>query len=138
MSESRIGQLLQAIDKLDVDATMALTAPDVKLQTADGRQAEGSAAVHQLLADFFATLHATTHQIVRQWHPDDVLIAEVQATYELADRTLIGPFPRVFIVTDGPGGFTDLRVYGAHEQPLTDRHDAEHEMRLGGRWIPPL
>jgi SnoaL-like domain len=138
MSESRIDQLLGAIDRLDVDAMMALAAPDIRLLTVDGRRAEGTAAARELLAEFLGMLRSSTHQVTAEWHPDDVLIAEVQASYELHDRTLIGALPRAFIVRDGPDGFVELHVYGAHEQPLAERSTGEHEMRLGGYWIPPL
>ena len=136
MSESPIDQLLSAIDKLDMDAVMALLAPDVRMLSADGRRAEGAAAVRELLADFFAMLRSCTHRITAEWHPDDVLIAEVEATYELKDSTRIGALARAFVLRAQPDGLADLRVYGAHERPIGER--SEREMRLGGRWIPLL
>ncbi len=121
MSESPIDQLLSAIDKLDMDAVMALLAPDVRLLSADGRRAEGAAAARELLTDFLAMLRSCTHRITAEWHPDDVWIAEVEATYELKDRTRIGALARAFVLRAQPDGFADLRVYGAHERPLSDR-----------------
>jgi hypothetical protein len=136
VSESPIGQLLSAVDKLDMDAVTALLAPDVCMLSADGRRAEGATAVRELLTEFLAMLRSCTHRITAEWHPDDVWIAELEATYELKDRTRIGPLARAFVARAQPDGLADLHVYGAHERPLDDR--SEREMRLGGRWIPPL
>jgi hypothetical protein len=138
MSESPLERLLGAIDALDLDATMAAAAPDVKLLTVDGHRAEGAAPVRELLADFLGRLRATTHTITAQWHVEDVWIAEVDATYELKDRTRIAALPRAFFVRESPDGFADLRVYGAHEQPLRDHRAGGGGMTLGGHWIPPL
>ena len=51
MSDSPIEQLLTAIDALDVDATMALMAPEVRLLAVDGRRGEGTEMVRKLLTD---------------------------------------------------------------------------------------
>jgi SnoaL-like domain len=139
VEESPIDRLLRAVDELDVDAALASAAPDMCMLTADGRRAEGIAAVRELLTDFLGALHATKHTITAQWHPEDVWIAEVEATYELKqDRTRIAGLPRAFILRDGPAGVVDLRVYGAHEQPLGEHRSGGEGMRLGGYWIPPL
>ena len=138
MNESPIDQLLAGLDKLDVDAALASAASDVRLLTVDGRRAQGTAAVLELLDEYVAQLRSTSHRVTAQWHPDGVWIAEVEASYQLKDLTRIGPRPRVFVMREGPEGFVDLRVYGAHEQALTDRRSGEHEMLVAGRWIPPL
>jgi len=138
VGESPIERLLQAIDKLDVDAVMALAAPDIKLLVVDGRHAEGAVAVRELLAAFMSELRSSAHRVTDQWHVDDVWIAEVLASYELTDRTRPGELSRAFIIREGSGGFSDLRVYGAHERPLEEHQSPGHELRLGGRWIPPL
>jgi len=135
---SPIAQLLAAIDKLDVDAAMALVAPDGRLLAVDGRRAEGSESVRDLLTDFLAKLRSTTHRITAEWHQDDVWIAEVEATYELLDWLQIQALPRAFVLREGPEGFVDLRVYGAHERPLAEHRTGAEGMRVGGRWIPPL
>jgi hypothetical protein len=138
VSESPIHRLLGALDALDVDAVLAPAAPDIRLLTADGRQAEGAAAVRQLLVDFLGQLRATAHTITAQWHEDDAWIAEVEATYELKDRTRLAAIPRAFILRVGPAGWSDLRVYGAHEHPLGESRARDEGMRIGGHWIPPL
>jgi hypothetical protein len=138
MSESPIDRLTVALDRLDVDGAMALLAPGGRLLTADGRRAEGSDAVRELLTEFLAQLHSTTHQITDQWHPDDVWIAEVEATYELRDGLQTGTLPRVFVLREGPGGVDDVRVYGAHERPLSEHRNGEEGLWVGARWLPPL
>jgi hypothetical protein len=138
MQESPVEELLEAVDELDVDAVLARAAPDVRLLTVDGRRAEGREGMRELIADFVDALRSSTHRVTAQWHPDDVWIAEVDATYELKDFTRIGVLPRVFVLRDGPDGLLDMRVYGAHERPLAELRSSEHEMRLGGHWIPPL
>jgi len=136
--ESPIEQLLRAVDSLDLEAVIALVAPDVQLLMVDGHRAAGTAEMRALLRDFLAALRSSTHRITAQWHPDEVWIAEVDATYELRDMTRIGVLPRAFVVRAGPDGLSDVRVYGAHERPLAELTAGEHEMRLGGHWIPPL
>jgi hypothetical protein len=138
MSESPIDRLLAALDALDLDAAMALVAPDCRLLTADGRRAEGAEAVRRLLAEFLATLRSTRHVITAQWHQDNVWIAEVAATYELQDRLRLGRLPRAFVLRDGPDGVIDVRVYGAHERPLAEHRTGDEGMWVQNRWIPPL
>jgi ketosteroid isomerase-like protein len=132
VTESPIDQLLGAVDRLDVEAAMALMTPGCRLLAVDSQYAEGAGAVRELLTDFVAKLRVTA-----QWHQDDVWIAEVEATYELRNLLKM-KLRRAFVLRDGPDGFVDLRVYGAHERPFPDHDTGEQGMRLGGRWIPPL
>jgi hypothetical protein len=137
LTKSPLDQLLRAIDLLDVEAAIALMAPNCQMLAVDGRRAEGTAAVRKLLSDFLATILQTTHRISAQWHQDDVWIAEVEATYELKDGLRVSR-PRAFVLRDGPDGLVELHVYGAHQHPLADHRTDEEGMRIGGRWIPPL
>jgi SnoaL-like domain len=138
VNESPIDQLLGAVDQLDLDAAMALFAPDGRLMTVDGHRADGSAAVRELLTEFLSTVRSMTHRITAQWHPDNVWIAEVEATYELQDFLQIKALPRAFVLRDGPDGIADLRIYGAHEHPLSEELTENRGIRIGERWIPPL
>ncbi|MEA2144824.1 MAG: hypothetical protein QOG59_411 [Solirubrobacteraceae bacterium] len=138
MDASPLSQWLEAIDRLDADAAGSMLAPDVHLLTADGQQARGASAVGELTADFISRLRSVSHQVSAQWHIDDVWIAEVEVTYELTDHFQTGRLPRVVIVRAAPAGITELRVYGAHERPLTEHPTGEEGMWVGGRWVPPL
>ena len=138
MPDQPIEQLLRAVDALDVEGVLALAAPDVRLLTVDGRRSAGTTGMRELLTDFLGALRSSSHRITAQWHEDDVWIAEVDATYELRDLTRLGVLPRAFIVRAGAEGLSDVRAYGAHERPLGEIPSREHEMRLGGHWIPPL
>lgn len=138
MEGSPLEQLLAAIDRRDVDELTALFAPQPTVLAADGRRAEGAEAVRGLLESFLAQLRATAHRVTAQWHQDNVWIAEVDADYELLDWLQLNALPRVFVVRMGEGGIADLRVYGAHEQPLTKHRTGEEGTWVGTRWIPPL
>jgi hypothetical protein len=138
VSESPIEQLLGAIDRLDLEDAMALMAPDARVLVADGRRAEGTEAVRQLMSDFLGQLRSTTHRVTAQWHEHDVWIAEADTSYELRDWLQLNALPRAFIVRAGPDGISELRAYGAHEHPLLDRPTGEEGMWVGGRWVPPL
>ncbi|MGO9489958.1 MAG: hypothetical protein ACLQBB_13125 [Solirubrobacteraceae bacterium] len=138
MSESPIGRLLGAVDALDLDGAIAFAAPEISFLAVDGRRAEGAAEMREALADFLGALRATTHAITAEWHVEEFWIAEAEASYELRDRARIGPLPRAFVARDGERGLTELRAYGAHEQPLADYARAEDGLRLGGYWVPPL
>ena len=117
---------------------MALIAPDCRLLVVDGRRAEGEAGVRELFTEFVATVRSTTHRVTAQWHQDDVWIAEVEASYELRDRSKISALPRACVLRVGPDGVAELHFYGAHEHQLSDHRTGEEGMRIGGRWIPPL
>ena len=138
MDESPIADLLEAVDRLDLEATAAQFAPDGRLMTADGRRAAGLEQVRELLAEFFASLRATSHQITAQWHEADTWIAEADATYELDDWMQTSPLPRAFVLRQGSDGITDLRVYGAHEHQLTDHPEGGLGTWVRGHWVPPV
>ena len=138
MSDSPVEQLIEALEKLDLEALMALVAPNVQLLTVDGRRGQGEDEVRALFADFVATLRSTRHTVLDQWHMDDVWIAELEGTYELQDWLQLGPLPRAFFLREGPEGITQLHAYGAHERPLTEHRTGEEGMWIGERWIPPL
>jgi hypothetical protein len=138
VNDSPIQRLLATVDSLDVEAAIGLVAPNCRMLAVDGTRANGSQAMRELLSDFFATLRSMSHHITAQWHVDDVWIAEVEGNYEMLDWLQLNGLPRAFVLRDGPDGFIDLRVYGAHERPLTDHRTGEEGMRIGERWIPPL
>jgi hypothetical protein len=136
-TESPIERLLVAVDKLDVEAVMSMLAPDATFLVVDGRHAEGIDGVRKLLTEFLGVLRSTAHRITNQWHQNGYWIAEVEATYELQDR-LISDLPRAFVLHEGPSGVSAVRVYGAHEQQLSDRERVPAGILVGERWIPPL
>jgi hypothetical protein len=138
VSDSPIQRLVEAMDRLDVDALVAQFAPGGRLMTADGRHAEGADALQGLLAEFFGELRSTTHRVTEEWHQDNVWIAEIDASYELRDWLQLNDLPRVFIVRQGAEGVDDMRVYGAHEHPIAEHRSGEEGMWVGRRWIPPL
>jgi len=138
VSDSPVDRLLAAIDSLDVGAVMALVAPDIRFLIVDGRRAEGAESVAAILTGFLGELRATTHRVTGAWHVDDMWIAEVQADYELRDHLQLRALPRVFVVRASAEGITDLRVYGAHERPVTEHRTGEEGTWFGGHWVPPL
>jgi hypothetical protein len=139
VKESPIEQLFAAIDSLDVEAVMALLAPEARLLVADGRRAEGTDEVRELVTSVLAELRSTTHEVTAQWHVEDAWIAEVDASYELRDFLRLGALPRALVLREGPDGIADLRFYGAHEHPVSEHPTGEEWGSLvRGRWIPPL
>lgn len=117
---------------------MALVGPEPRLLAADGRRAAGASEVRALVAELFVGLRSATHRITTQWHVDGVWIAEIDADYQLQDYLELKALPRVFILRAAEGRSADLRVYGAHEHPLTEHRTGEEGMWIGTRWIPPL
>jgi hypothetical protein len=138
MSDSPIEALLAAFDKLDVDAVLELSAPDVQVRTADGQTAAGKEAVRDLIASLVSDLRSTSHRILAQWHVDDVWIAEVESSYELRDWLQLKSLPRAYVVHEGPDGIREVHAYGAHERPFAEHRTGEEGLWLGDRWIPPL
>jgi hypothetical protein len=138
MDESPAAKLISAVDKLDVDAVVALLARDVSVLVADGRRTEGSEAARGLMSEFLGALRECTHRITAQWHVDDYWIAEIEATYALKDGLEAGPLARALVLRQGSDGLSELRVYGADERPLTEHPTGDEGMWVGGRWVPPL
>jgi hypothetical protein len=138
MSDSPIEALLDAFDRLDADAVLALCAPGVRIRAADGRTADGQGAVGELVESLVADLRSTSHRILAQWHVDDVWIAEVESSYELRDWLQLKRLPRAYVVHEGPDGIREVHAYGAHERPFAEHRTGEEGTWLGGRWIPPL
>ena len=138
MSGSPIEQLLAAFDSRNVDSVVSLLAPDTSLLTADGQRAEGLAAVREVVETFLSSLRSTSHEIVSQWHVEDVWIAELQASYELRDWLQINALPRACFVRAGPDGISELHMYGAHEHPLTEGSRGEGPQMVGGHIMLPL
>jgi hypothetical protein len=131
-------ELLEAIDRLDLDGAMALFAPGARLLTADGRRADGGQAVRALLGDFLSMLRSTTHTVTAEWHAENAWIAEVDAVYEFTDGFETAVLPRACVLLGGSEGLSDVHVYGAHERPRGGYGEASEGLRVGGRWIPPL
>jgi SnoaL-like domain len=130
--------LLAALDARDVEAVLALAAPDIRYLFADGRRGEGADAMREAMTAFLGALRSASHDVVHEWHVDDTWIAEVTADYELRDHFRLSALPRVVIVRTGAEGMTEVRAYGAHEHPLAEHRTGEEGMVLGGRWIPSL
>jgi hypothetical protein len=138
VDDSPITQVLAAVEKLDADAVTPLLAHDARLRTADGREANGMAAVHALLSGLFGTLRSVSYQVTGQWHDGDVWIAEMDVTYVLRDWLKTAPLPRAIVMRQGSDGIAEVHVYGANEHELDDHPTGEEGMIVGGRWIPPL
>jgi hypothetical protein len=138
MDESPIARLLDAIDRLDADAAVALFSPDARLLTTDGREARGIEAVRALLTTFLGALRSVSYRITGEWHDGDVWIAEFECEYELRDQSLTGPLLRALVLRQGSDGITDVRVYGAHERDIAEGPSGDEGMWIGGRWMPPL
>jgi uncharacterized protein (TIGR02246 family) len=138
MADSPISAVLSAMEALDVEGCIALFTPDGRLLTTDGEVAEGLNAVRAVLSNLFADLQAATYRVTAQWHPeDDVWIAEVDATYDLKEHGLRGPYPRA-VVLRGGREIGELRVYGRHELPLTESSVPYREVLAGNRWLATL
>jgi ketosteroid isomerase-like protein len=138
VDESPITSWLAVVDRLDLEAATTAFAPDARVLTPDGRRAQGIEDVRELLTEFLSELRSVRHEVTAQWHVGDVWIAEIDATYELADWMQTSPLPRAFVLRQGPDGITELRVYGAHERALEEHRTGGEGMWIGERWIPPL
>lgn len=131
--------VLRALDALDLETAVALFAPDASLSTLFGETATGRDRVHELLGAFLRELRATHHQVSAEWNPEPgVWLAEMSATYELADFSRRGPYGRVMVLHAGDDGIEQLRIYGAHELPLAEDGRAYENVRGPHGWLPTL
>lgn len=139
MPETPLLAVLRALDALDLDAAVALFAPDGCLETLYGQRAEGRDQVRRFLGGFFAGLRATHRELTSQWNPEEgVWLGELSASYELSDRSRRGPYRRAIILRSGAEGITELCLYGAHELPLSEAGRAYAEVRGADGWMPTL
>ncbi len=143
MTDTPLELFLHAFDRLDADACAALFADDGRLRYVDGRVDEGAEAVHDRLREYFADLSSTTHTVHESWHEGRVWVGEVEASYVLADHSILGPVSKVFIVRMASDGIAELRVYAAvepsfHEARIRHERERDRGMMVGGRWVPPL
>ncbi len=139
MSDSPIRTVLRVIDLLDLEAAVAMFAPDATLVTAFGEHASGTEQVRGAFVDLLGGLRAAQHKVSGEWNPEPGLwIAEVTATYELTDFSRRGPFERAIILRSGDGGVTELRIYGAHELPVPETGGGYLDVRGPSGWLPTL
>jgi len=137
-SGTPIERLLAALDALDLEAVLALLAPDCALLLADGDRAQGTDAVRAELSDLFEHLHSMTHRLTNQWHVDDVWIAEVEADYDMHDRSRVLRLPRALVARADHAGIAELRIYGAHEHAIYDHEQSDGSVVIGGRYMPSM
>jgi limonene-1,2-epoxide hydrolase len=140
VSDTPMQAILNALDALDLEAAVEMFAPDATLTTLFGDEtAQGHDRIRAVLGEFLQGLHTTNHALVSEWNPEaGVWIAEMSATYELSDYSRRGPFRRAIILRVGDGGITDMRIYGAHERPLSESGRPYEEVRAAGGWLPTL
>jgi SnoaL-like domain len=131
--------VLRALDALDLEAAVALFAPDGSLMTVFGETASGRDRVREVLGVFLQELRGSRHELTSEWNPEQgIWVAEMSATYELTDYSRRGPYARVIVLRAGDGGIDRLDIYGAHEQSLAA--DGRHyvEVRGADGWLPTL
>jgi hypothetical protein len=138
VSESPIDQLLGALHALDAERVAELFADDGRLLIVDGRRATGKDAVRGLLGEVFAAMRSAAYRVSGEWCQEDTWIAEVEGSYVMSDWLEINGLPRALVLRMGADGIEDLRVYGAHERPLSEHRTGEEGMWIGDRWVPPL
>ncbi len=139
MSDSPLRQALEAIDRLDLEAAVAMFSQDVQLMTVFGGEGNGIDQARSVLAALLEELRGTHHGFTSEWNPEPgVWIAEGTATYELKDFSQRGPFRRLIVVHERNGLITELRIYGSHELPLTESTSTYREVRGPHGWLPTL
>lgn len=139
MSDTPTQRFVRALDALDLEAAVALFAPGASLSMLFGETAMGRDRVHEVLGEFLGGLRANHHELTAEWNPEpDVWLAEMSATYELADFSRRGPYGRVMVLRAGDDGIKELRTYGAHELPLAQDGRSYENVRGPHGWLPTL
>ncbi len=131
--------VLRSLDALDLDAAVALFAPDAELTTVFGETAMGGARIRSVLGAFLGELRGAQHEVTAEWNPEDgVWVAEMSAHYELSDFSRRGPYRRAIILRTGPAGIEQMTIYGARELPLAESGHAYSEVHGAHGWLPTL
>jgi hypothetical protein len=140
VSDSPVQAVLRALEAIDLDRAVELFAPDGMLTTVFGDRAEGHERVREVLGAFLHGLRAAHYDIAAEWNVESgVWLAEISATYELADFSRRGPYERAMILRAGDTGVTELRMYGQHEGPLAEPERAYVEVHGAHHgWLPTL
>lgn len=102
--------LFRAADAFDVDHYTTYLDPDVRFQFGNAEPITGRENVRQTVREFFTTIKGIKHDIVREWHENDVLIQQLEVTYtRLDDKTV--SLPAVNLLTVADGLITDYQIY---------------------------
>lgn len=89
-------RLFGAIDARNADAFVSFLTDDGVFQFGNGPAVRGKAAVHALVAGFFASIDGCAHRLVRLWNDDEHVAMQGEVTYTRKDgRLVVVPFVNV-------------------------------------------
>ncbi|WP_019357916.1 nuclear transport factor 2 family protein [Streptomyces sp. AA1529] len=107
-------EVLRVIETLDVDAYVALMAPDIRLVMDNGALTlEGHDAVRTALAQGWQQLTGIVHDELNLYGTDHQFVHEATNTFTFADGTNTTVASTVWIDRDEHGRLAGARIYNA-------------------------
>ncbi len=99
-AESIVNQFIQAIEHKDIDAAIALTAPDISYENMPVDPIVGRDGVRATLAGFLEHATSVDWQITRQWSIGSTVINERLDRFQIGDGWLELPVAGIFEIDD--------------------------------------
>lgn len=96
-----VAEFIAAVERLDLDAALALLAPDVEYDNVPLGPVRGHAAVRATLGPFLERFDEVQWTVHHQATEGDVVLNERSDRFRAGDRWLELPVAGVFVVRDG-------------------------------------
>lgn len=97
MTTEQVLRIFRAIDDRNADAFVSFLTDGGTFQFGNGPAVRGKAAVHQLVAGFFASIAGCAHRLVHLWNDGEHVATQGEVTYTRLDGRLVTvPFVNVF------------------------------------------
>ncbi len=98
----KVRSLFECIDRKDADGFAGYLAEDAVFRFGNAEPVAGRDAVREMVAGFFQSIAALSHNVEQSWEVDGHLIAHGQVTYTRHDgTTLTVPFADLLATRDG-------------------------------------
>jgi ketosteroid isomerase-like protein len=111
LNTSQLIQRIYAADEaLDVDAFVALLAPDVQFRLGSNPPVKGRETVRQVIANFFATIQKLKHHLIEVWEHGNTIVFQAEVTYTRKDGSQV-TLPYIDVLELDGSQIKDYKIY---------------------------
>ena len=105
-----IRDYFRTVDRMDLDAYLALHTDDVRFRFANAPTTTGKQAIREGLTQFWGSISGLRHDIVRTWDTGDSGVSEAMCVYTRKDGSEVG-IPTTTILRRRGDLVEDIRIY---------------------------
>jgi ketosteroid isomerase-like protein len=105
-----IRDYFRTVDRMDLDAYLALHTDDVRFRFANAPTTTGKQAIREGLTQFWGSISGLRHDIVRTWDTRDSGVSEAMCVYTRKDGSEVG-IPTTTILRRRGDLVEDIRIY---------------------------